>query len=148
MGNATKLMKRKRAEPFGWTQIIDARDRYSLEGNQCVCADVKSVFEIMKKQPQNILTRPTSLEIRQLSSAKRSRICEGVGANAAVVPSSAGRPRAGETCCARQDGSRKSCARRSQSSPTSETKSANRSRLNDERPAAPDGQPSTAASCG
>jgi hypothetical protein len=28
-----------------------------------VCADMKSVFEIMKKQPSSTLTRPTSLEM-------------------------------------------------------------------------------------
>ena len=49
------LMKRKRAEPFGWTQIIDARSLLSRR-DQGVCADVKSVFEIMKKQPKYLDT--------------------------------------------------------------------------------------------
>jgi hypothetical protein len=68
--------------------------------------------------------------------SKKIEDLRGVGTNAPVVTSSAGRPRAGETCSARQDSPRKSCARRSHTCPTSQTKSANRSRLNDERPAA------------
>jgi hypothetical protein len=35
------------SDPNHRRKIID-----SLEGNQCGCADLRSVFEIMKKQPQ------------------------------------------------------------------------------------------------
>jgi hypothetical protein len=39
------------------------QDRYSLKGNQCLCADLKSVFEIHEKTTPSTLTRPTSLEM-------------------------------------------------------------------------------------
>jgi hypothetical protein len=61
VGNATKLMKCGPSHLVGHKS--STQDRYSLEGNQCVCADVRSVFEIMKKTTPGILTRPTSLEM-------------------------------------------------------------------------------------
>jgi len=41
-------------------------DRYSIKGNQCVCADVMSVCEIIKTWISNLLTRPASLEMLRI----------------------------------------------------------------------------------
>jgi hypothetical protein len=51
-GNATESDEVKTGRAILVGHKSSTQDRYSLEGNQCVCADVKSVFEIMKKQPQ------------------------------------------------------------------------------------------------
>jgi hypothetical protein len=53
----------KTGRAIGLDTKSSTQDRYSLAGNQCVCADVKSVFEIMKKTTPTTLTRPTSLEM-------------------------------------------------------------------------------------
>src|SRR6266403_3888855 len=39
------------------------QDRYSLESNQCVCADGKGVRETSKSRSKSSLTGPTSLEM-------------------------------------------------------------------------------------
>jgi hypothetical protein len=43
----------ERAEPLGWTQIRE-RSSFSLEEEQCVCANALGVFEIMKNLESQI----------------------------------------------------------------------------------------------
>src|ERR1700737_2654537 len=61
MGNATTMMKSN-----GPSHLVGHKsaneDRYSLEGKQCVCAEVISVYEIMKPRTPSPLTWPASLE--------------------------------------------------------------------------------------
>jgi hypothetical protein len=52
----------ERAEPIGWTQISE-RSSFSLEGKQCVCADLISVYEIVKLRTPNPFTRLASVEM-------------------------------------------------------------------------------------
>jgi hypothetical protein len=44
-------------------QSSKKHDRYSLERNHCVCADVKCVPQNYKSKKSSPLTRPTSLEM-------------------------------------------------------------------------------------
>ena len=62
MGNATTMMK-MRAEPLGWTHKSAYQGYYSLEAEPCVCANAISVFETMKSETPNPLTRSASLEM-------------------------------------------------------------------------------------
>ena len=45
----------KGTEPFGWTPSTERRQSLSRK-DQCVCAEVGSVFEIMKPRSSNYLT--------------------------------------------------------------------------------------------
>ena len=56
MGNATKSDEVKTGRGHLVGHKSSTQDRYSLKGNQCLCADVKSVFEIMKNNPKYLDT--------------------------------------------------------------------------------------------
>jgi hypothetical protein len=49
------------------------QDRYSVERNQCLCADAKGVFVPTQKRSPSLLTRPTSLEMLKNSFTPKSQ---------------------------------------------------------------------------
>ena len=50
-----------------------------LEGKQCVCADVISVYEIIKPTAPSPLTRPASLEMLKNSRVQKSQPLRSIG---------------------------------------------------------------------